>query len=109
VQPDRNEEPLKIEVREAIAEVRKTVFGQEEVSPERIRIRPFVTSPATISVKAGFTKNLGSYESARVDVFLSMPCYSEEIDDVYEQVKGWVDARVEKLWLEFEDAKKTKK
>lgn len=95
------EKELEIEVREAIVEVRTTVLGKEEVSEEKIRIRPFVTNPATVSVKAGFTKNLGNYESARVDVFLSMPCYSEEIDNVYEQVKDWVDARVDSLYERF--------
>ena len=101
VQPDR-EEPLRIEVRDAIAEVRKTVVGEEEVSNERIRVRPFVGHPATVSVKAGFTKNLGNYESARVDVFLSMPCYPEEVDGIYEQVKDWVDARIEHLYSQIE-------
>jgi len=89
---------LEIEVKDAIMEVRKTMFGKEEVSNERIRIRPFVSTPATVSVKAGFTKNLGNYESARVDIMLTMPCYPEEIDDIYEDVKNWVDSRIEFLW-----------
>jgi len=85
---------VQIEVREAILEVRKTVLGQEAVKQERIRIRPFQTNPASISVKAGATVNLGNYESARIDVMLTAPCYIEEIDDMFEHVKDWVDARM---------------
>ena len=88
-------EPITIETRDSIAEVRKTAFGKEEVSNERIRIRPFISQPASISVKAGVTINLGNYESGRVDVMLTMPCYPEEVDETYETVKQWVDARVD--------------
>ena len=88
-------EPIEIETRDSIAEVRKTLFGKEEVSQERIRIRPFISTPASISVKAGVTINLGNYESGRVDVMLTMPCYPEEVDETYETVKQWVDSRVD--------------
>lgn len=95
---------LEIQTREKIMEVRKTMFGKEEVSQERIRIRPFVSNPASISVKAGITINLGNYESGRVDVMLTMPCYPEEVDEVYEDVKSWVDSRVEHIKKEIETA-----
>lgn len=97
-------EEVEVQTRDAIAEVRKTMFGSEEVSNERIRIRPFISTPASISVKAGVTINLGNYESGRVDVMLTMPCYPEEVDDTYEDVKKWVDARVEHERKEIEKA-----
>jgi hypothetical protein len=101
---DENKDEITIETRDSIAEVRKTVFGKEEVSSERIRIRPFISNPASISVKAGVTINLGNYESGRVDVMLTMPCYPEEVDQTYEDVKLWVDSRVEKERREIEAA-----
>lgn len=85
-------------VKEAIMEVRKTAYGKEEVSQERMRIRPFVTTPANVSVKAGFTKNMGNYESMRVDIMATFPCYVEEVDEAYEQVKDWVDSRINAEW-----------
>ena len=99
-----SDEPLEIETKDAIAEVRKTMFGKEEVSQERIRIRPFISQPASISVKAGMTINLGNYESGRIDVMLTMPCYPEEVDETYESVKQWVDARVEHTRKTIEEA-----
>lgn len=101
------DKPLEIETRDAIAEVRKTIFGKEEVSNERIRIRPFISQPASISVKAGLTINLGNYESGRVDVMLTMPCYPEEVDETYEVVKQWVDARIDKTARDIEMSKGT--
>ena len=118
---DQNEDKLKeapaseertdavqITTRESIAEVRKTMLGKEEVSSERIRIRPFISVPASITVKAGVTINLGNYESGRIDVMLTMPCYPEEIDEIYEDTKSWVDARVEKERRTIEAAIGTK-
>jgi len=37
--------------------------------------------PATITVKVGHTKNLGSYESLRTDVEVSLPCKPDEVED----------------------------
>lgn len=95
------EQPTEIISKEAFHEVRKTILGKEQVDTGRIRIRPFVTTPANVSVKAGATVNLGNYESARVDVMLSVPCYIEEIDEVYEQTKDWVDRMVKKEYDEL--------
>ena len=68
-------QPSEIISKDAYFEVRRTVVGKETVENDRIRIRPFVTTPANVSVKGGATVNLGNYESARVDVMLSCPCY----------------------------------
>jgi hypothetical protein len=103
-QQEERTDAVQITTRDSIAEVRKTVFGKEEVSNERVRIRPFISVPASISVKAGVTINLGNYESGRVDVMLTMPCYPEEIDRVYEDVKSWVDSRVEHVRRAIEAA-----
>ena len=105
--PSGDNEMANLQIREGILEVSKTVLGVEEVSSERIRVRPFRTNPAVISVKGGATINLGTYDSARVDVMLSLPCYVEEIDDVYIQVKEWVDRRVALEYKEM-DAYKEK-
>ncbi len=95
-----------IEVRDAIWEVMATALGEEKVELGRIRIRPFVSATANISVKAGATISLGekTYEFARVDVMLSMPCYPEEIDAVYPKVKDWVDERMKKEVDEIKDS-----
>jgi hypothetical protein len=83
-------------------EVTRTLSNKEETESERIYVRPFETNPANISVKAGATVNLGNYESARVDIMLSIPCYVEEIDDIFPKAKEWVDKR---LSFEYQELK----
>ena len=95
------EQPTEIISKDAYYDIRKTILGKEQVDIGRIRIRPFVTNTANVSVKGGATVNLGNYESARVDVMLSVPCYIEEIDEVYEQTKDWVDRMVKKEYDEL--------
>lgn len=89
-------EPQEVVSKEAFVEVDVTTIGQEKSDNRRIRIRPFISATANVSVNAGATVNLGNYESARINVMLSMPCYPEEIDEVFEKAKEWVDIRLGK-------------
>lgn len=98
------EQPESIISREAYYEVSKTVIGEEETETGRLRVSAFVTTPATVSVKGGATINLGNYESARIDVMLSVPCYVEEIDEIFEKVKVWVDEKLAKEYQELKAA-----
>jgi hypothetical protein len=85
-----------IEEREAFVEVSRTVLGKTKSQSKRIKIRPFVTSPATVSVKFGATIPTGDYASARVDVMISAPCYVEEVPDMYETVRDLCDRLVDR-------------
>ena len=54
----------------------------DEVYEER-HIHKFISEPAYVRVGAGVTKNMGDYESLRVDVSITMPCYPEHVDELY--------------------------
>lgn len=72
---------------ESVIQVYASVAGVEE--PEKrevIEVRQFCTEPAYVRVSAGVTKNLGNYESLRVDVAINVPCYIEEIEAVQKRV-----------------------
>lgn len=60
----------------------------------------FSSEPAFIKVGAGVTKNLGDFESLRVDVAITMPCRVEDIDTTYEElstkVADMLDSEVDK-------------
>jgi len=75
-------------------------YGNEEAETETIEVQKFDVEPAYVHVRAGVTKNLGEYESLRVDVSLTVPCYMEQVDDVFdsvaEQVSGMLDDEVDK-------------
>ena len=49
-----------------------------------LNIGLFQTTPATISVQATHTKNLGNYQSLKIGVIVSVPTYLEELDDAHD-------------------------
>jgi len=49
-----------------------------------MEIRPFETEAARVAVEAGRTLNAGNYESFRISIRLEVPCYVEEVLDVYQ-------------------------
>lgn len=68
--------------------------GKTTSSEEMIEVQKFETNPATVSCALGMTLNLGNYESAKIEVFVSLPCYKEEIDEAFETAKGWCEKKV---------------
>ncbi len=84
---------------DAVVSVTASGVGVEEEKRKVIEVRKFETEPAYVRVNAGVTKNLGNYESLRVDVSLTVPCYVEEIEKVQkktaEMVAAMLDAEVE--------------
>lgn len=69
------------------------VDGQESEENEEgeLEVRRFETEPAHIRANYGMTLNLGNYESARVDVSVTLPCYTEEIPGAFK--KAWEIAK----------------
>jgi hypothetical protein len=65
--------------------------GEDEV----LTINKFVTEPAKVQVEYGLTLNLGNYESARVSVAVTVPCYREEIEDAHAFAADWCEDKLE--------------
>lgn len=57
--------------------------GAENNRTEKLSVRKFLVEPAYVRINAGMTKNMGNYESLRIDVSLTVPCYVEEIDKTF--------------------------
>ena len=55
----------------------------------------FHVEPAYVRVSAGRTKNMGNYESLRVDVAITVPCYRETIDDTFDRVGDEVESMLD--------------
>ena len=66
-------------------------------------------SPAQVGASAGLTINLGNYESARIDCWLSVPCTADdkEIADTYEAVSEFVEGKVAAQRAAMRGMKKT--
>jgi hypothetical protein len=63
----------------------KGVKGKQHERHETLSVRKLAVDPAYVRVNVGFTKNMDNFESLRMDVSISVPCYTEEIDSVTEQ------------------------
>ncbi len=57
----------------------KRISPNSEFS-EQLEILDFDGPYGSVSVKYGLTIDLGNYESARCDVLITVPCYTEELD-----------------------------
>lgn len=70
--------------------------AKQDVTEETIAVHTFLTQPAVVGVECGLTMNLGNYESARITVSISVPCYAEERDAAYNEACKWVEERITK-------------
>lgn len=85
---------------EEVLHVRSSAFGVDEEERKVLAVRRFVTEPAYVRVNAGVTKSPAPYESIRIDVSISVPCYVEEIDEVLprvaDEVADYLDEEIAK-------------
>lgn len=60
---------------------------------ERVRVQLFETDPGFVTVGGGVTRNLGDFNSAKVEVRVSLPCYPEasEVERCYQVASATVD------------------
>ena len=82
--------------------VTSTYGGEERNRTEKLEVRKFLAEPAYVRVNVGMTKNMGNYESLRLDVSLSVPCYTEEIDQVFHSVADRVSVLLEEEMKQYE-------
>jgi len=69
-------------------------IGTPTTTDETIDVRTFNAPHAQVNVEYGLTLNMGNYETARLTVGVSVPCYVEEIDDAHRFAAGWVEKRL---------------
>lgn len=60
--------------------VSRTAYGRTAERQESIQVEAFLTDPARVRVSGGVTRNLGDYNSARVEVMVELPCYATEVE-----------------------------
>lgn len=78
----------------------------EKVEQETIPGTVLETHPfAEVGVEASMTRNLGNYESLRLQCSVRLPCAPDEIDDTFENAQNWVNSKMEALLegIESED------
>lgn len=79
------------------AEDGKMRMVREEESTETIAVHRFVTTPAQPGYTAQRTVNLGDYNSLKVGVWGTVPCYKEEYDDGCQFIQEHTDTRMDAI------------
>lgn len=83
-------------VKKVTAKVAKKTANDVEVEQEEgVSEVEVPDAHANITFGSGASVNLGDYNNGRVYVELSMPCDPSEVDEVFDNVKAWVDERVQ--------------
>lgn len=95
------EEEVVLEAKQAVASVNKK-FKDGTETDEQVpvgEVKAFKAPHATVGLTMAVTRNLGNYESVKMSVSLYMPCENNEqaMQETFDEVKGWVDTRVELL------------
>lgn len=75
--------------------------GGEQVSKHVTQ--PMQTDGTLVGFKIGHTKNLGNYESVRVEVSLVLPTYMENVEKAYKVAKDWADEKLTEAIDEIEN------
>lgn len=75
--------------------VRRAAYGNEQETTDRVRVPMFRTPPARVRLSGSVTRNLGDYNSARVEVMIEMPCYPEESE--IRRVYDWASSLLDEL------------
>lgn len=78
--------------------VNRTRYGMEseDVLKQAVRVPLLTDNPARVRVSGSATKNLGDYNSVRVEVMVELPCLPEEseVHRAYLLASDWVDGYV---------------
>lgn len=69
--------------------------GPVEGGEKPLAVHRFLTEPAKVEVGLGLTLNIGNFESAKISVSITVPCYKEEVEDAYDWAKNWVAERTQ--------------
>jgi hypothetical protein len=88
---------------EGFIEVSRTLPGKPaELRREKLKVRPFATDTATVSIKLGTTIPTEPYANIKIDVMCSCPCYLEEMPEVFEDLKLMVNDLMDKTVEEMQ-------
>lgn len=74
--------------------ISETNYGDTKEEYHEIRVPSFEhVHPARVKIAGSVTKNMGNYNSARIEVSIDMPCLpvASEVARVATLVESWVD------------------
>jgi hypothetical protein len=73
----------------------------QEIVPVKDAVQMAAQPWCEVGFEASFTKNLGNYQSARLNVIVKIPCPAGDIDEVFDYARTWVNGKLETLVSEL--------
>lgn len=77
-------------------------YYEQDQDEEVGEVKAFTSQPALVKCGAGVTRNMGNYESLRIDVAVTLPCHPDEVEATYSTAADFVAEKLaeeEALWL----------
>jgi len=66
--------------------VQRTYLGKNQEDVKDLEVHIFETQPAQVNITLGQTIPIRPYETVRVSVSITMPCYKEEVEHKVDEV-----------------------
>lgn len=98
----RTEEPGHAHIRTSASDRNGEYHSDEREVPVDSLILEEGEQPAFVRVGAGLTIPTGPYESLRIDVAVTLPCRTGEVEETYEKCSEFVVGKIDEektLWL----------
>lgn len=70
--------------------------GETEEDLE-VRVFPEGVEPAKVSVGLNSTVNMGNYESLKLSVHVTLPCYAEEVEETFDKAQDFCEERLARM------------
>lgn len=74
-----------------------TMKGEPITLGEEVEVKLFATNPANVGATARYTRQIGNFESVQIGVDAHVPCYVEEMDDVFAQISDKLKGKLEEF------------
>ncbi|QWS69828.1 hypothetical protein [Vibrio phage vB_VpS_PG28] len=93
----------KLEVSEVdTATGEETVIAEKEI-PVSLPEQEFTQPTANVGYSAGVTRNLGDFNSMKIQVSLHLPCYVHEVHPTFDFAREFVDEKLNDVLAEYDD------
>ncbi|UOX39968.1 hypothetical protein [Vibrio phage V-YDF132] len=92
----------KLEVMQVDNESGDETLVHEKEIPVSMPEKEFTQPTANVGYSAGITKNLGDFNSMKIQVSLHMPCYVHEVEPTFDFTRKFVDDKINEVLEDYE-------
>ena len=93
------------EIVNGIIKPKVSIKKQQEAAEKGILLSQNSSAQAVVKFAAGVTKNMGNFESLRIDVGVELSCAVRNLDKTFTKAKTWVDVKMTESLDTAEDDK----